>query len=110
MKYIDAEKLIAEIERQMKDYNASIEKYYNKQKSIKAERDSWKWAECKWFLNLINSLKQEQPSLPSNLDEAANNCTYCEHAYTRESFKEGAEWMAKQSIAGNSKTDCINQL
>lgn len=35
-----------------------------------------------------------KPSLPSNLDEAANNCTYCEHAYARESFKEGAEWMA----------------
>lgn len=56
-------KLIAEIERRMKDYNASIEKYYNKQKSIKAERDSWKWAECKWFLNLITSLQQEQPEM-----------------------------------------------
>lgn len=60
-KYIDAEKLIAEIERRMEDYNASIEKYYGKEKSIKAERDSWKWAECKWFLNLIASLQQEQP-------------------------------------------------
>jgi hypothetical protein len=36
------------------------------------------------------------PSLPSNLDEAAENCTYCEHAYARESFKEGAEWMTGQ--------------
>lgn len=63
MKYIDADKLIAEIERRMTDYNASIEKYYGKQKSIKAERDSWKWAECKWFLALIASLRQELPEV-----------------------------------------------
>ena len=43
-------------------------------------------------------IKNYKPSLPSNLDEAANNCTYCEHAYTRESFKEGAEWMAGQGV------------
>ena len=49
---------------------------------------------------LIDELRKEinrEPSLPAdNLDEAAVNCTYCEHAYARESFKEGAEWMAKQ--------------
>lgn len=49
---------------------------------------------------LIDELRKEinrEPSLPTdNLDEAAVNCTYCEHAYARESFKEGAEWMAKQ--------------
>ena len=37
-----------------------------------------------------------QPSLSSNLNEAANNCTYCEHAYARESFKEGAKWVVGQ--------------
>lgn len=41
-------------------------------------------------------IKNYKPSLPSNLDEAAENCTYCEHAYARESFKEGAGWMAEQ--------------
>lgn len=36
--------------------------------------------------------------LPQRLDEAAENCTYCEHAYARESFREGAEWMAGQGV------------
>jgi len=48
-------------------------------------------------IELVVDIFESQPSLPTdNLDEAAVNCTYCEHAYARESFKEGAEWMAKQ--------------
>ena len=67
------------------------------------------------------------PSIPSNLDEAAhkhaaNNggrwltddigikCFAFNPQEVKDAFKAGAEWMAKQSIAGNSKTDCINQL
>ncbi len=37
-----------------------------------------------------------ESSLSPNIDEAADNCTYSEHAYARESFKEGAEWRNAQ--------------
>ena len=106
MKYIDADKLIAEIDRRMENYNATIERYYGKQKSIKAERDSWKWAECKWFLALITSLQREQPD---GLDEAAEmyesglqNPDYQDSGYTDndmiDAFKAGAEWMEGQGV------------
>ena len=65
--------------------------------------------------NFIDSLQQEQPSLPSNLEEAAENyyeydCPYDGEARVvnrehdvwfpsqaiEDAFKAGAEWMAKQ--------------
>lgn len=49
----------AEIERRIREYDKSIEKYSNKQKSMKAERDAWKWAECKSLLSFIESLEKE---------------------------------------------------
>ena len=50
----------AEIERRIEAYNVSIEKYAGKKKSLKAERDSWKWAELKSLLSFLDTL-QEQP-------------------------------------------------
>ena len=49
----------------------------------------------------IDSLQQEQPELPDNLDKAAEDyCTKVNHRQTTiitDSFKAGAEWMAKQN-------------
>ena len=95
MKYIDAEKLIAEIERRLKRYDPD---YTNA------------GSELKELISFITSLQQERPSLPSNLDEAAENCTYCEHAYARESFKEGAEWAARQGETVEGYIAGINEV
>ncbi|MBR4757229.1 MAG: hypothetical protein IK084_00315 [Bacteroidaceae bacterium] len=81
MSKIDKDLLIAEIERRMEAYNESIEKYANKEKSMKAERDAWKWAELKSLLSFINSPQQEQGSVAEqfakivreNLSEIGNN-------------------------------------
>lgn len=69
--------------------------------------------------SIIDSLQQEQPSLPDNLDEAAEkyaNTHYGEFfeveydfgdpievivddkPFVRDAFKAGAEWMAEQGI------------
>lgn len=59
----------AEIERRIREYDKSIEKYSNKQKSMKAERDAWKWAECKSLLSFIESLEKEpEVDLEKELD------------------------------------------
>lgn len=67
---------------------------------------SFKNEEKEQMCSFINSLKQ-QPTLPSNVDEAAN--AYVGHPIeidedsscytTREAFKAGAEWMAKQGVS-----------
>lgn len=91
MKYIDAEKLTKAIEDKGLDCSFAL----------KMERLD--------TLALIDELQQEQPSLPSNLDKAAE-----EYAWKKEeplsdgerlsfcfnpridAFKAGAEWMAEQ--------------
>jgi len=92
MKYIDSEKLIAEIEGRKKAIHATI---------FNEEYDE--------LLSFITSLQQEQPSLPSNLDEAAIDAAQLdmqdrqimedsnEHRMLysrifRRGFKAGAEW------------------
>lgn len=87
-----------EIERRIKVYDESIEKYAEKQRSIKVERDSWKWAECKSFLSFLDTLQVDEPK---DVDEAAekfarfyDNGT-CD-GIAQDCFKAGAEWMAKQ--------------
>ena len=68
MKYIDAEKLIAEVERRKEKWLAEsrlIRK--GKDKAMYAAGKSSGYTE---FLSLIDSLQQEQPSLPSDIDEA----------------------------------------
>ena len=90
MKYIDAEKLIAEIEsirlipQISADYNDGREDMKN------------------MVLDLITSLHQEQPSLPSDLNDAAFDyaelCKYdgVDKLLCAEHFKDGARWMAVQ--------------
>ena len=103
MKYIDAEKLIAEIERLY--YNES-----EKDESILAA-DAYKNA-LDAVEKVITSLQQEQPSLPSNIDEAAEE--YSENILANnedlqdaieDAFKEGAKWMARQGVTLNLSID-----
>jgi hypothetical protein len=86
MKYIDSEKLLAEIERRKKQDTTMRER------SILIDIET-----------AIASLQQEQPSPPSNLDEAAD--TYSENILANgedmfdaiaDGFRAGAEWMAGQ--------------
>lgn len=58
-KYIDAEKLIAEIERLN-----SLVPYGSEDRHNDGLHDAYKAVK-----NIITSLQQEQPSLPDNLDE-----------------------------------------
>jgi len=53
----------AEVKRRMDAYNVSIEKYARKQKSLKSERDSWKWAECKSFLAFLDTIESEEKAV-----------------------------------------------
>ena len=66
MKYIDADKLIAEIERRKKAYDAIIE---SQPGSNRAERAAWKWAECKSILSFIDTLEWQKPVEWSEEDE-----------------------------------------
>lgn len=92
MKYIDADRLRAEIERRKKEHMydempITIGRYYE-------DRD---------LLAFIDSLQQEQPS-SSDLDEAAqkvedyydvgdeNGYLYCHRGDIKDAFKAGAEW------------------
>ena len=95
-KYIDSEKLIAEIERRVEEYNIQ----------------SLRGAELSDLLSFITSLQQEQPSLPSNIDEAAEK--YSENILANnedlqdaieDAFKEGAKWMARQGVTLNLSID-----
>jgi len=91
-KYINAEKLKAEIERRrLSNRYIDTEGYENE------------------LLEIIDSLQQEQSSLPDNLDEAAEEYedwveSYCQSDFPtcvsfRQAFKAGAEWMAKQGVS-----------
>jgi len=100
-KYIDVDKLITEIERQMNECIGRFGVIH-------------KLPEYRCLKNIhsyIDSLQQEQPSLPSNLDEAAREYakdnTWCDEfthdseyqeweEHTAEVFKAGAKWMAEQ--------------
>lgn len=70
-----------------------------------ASKEFWEELHKACEQDFIDMVSKEQPSLPSNLDEAAENCTYREHAYARESFKEGAEWMAGQGQTFEAHVD-----
>lgn len=52
----DKEKIRAEIERRIKEYDAIIE---SQPDSNRSERDAWKWAEDKSLLSFIDSLHEE---------------------------------------------------
>jgi hypothetical protein len=109
MKYIDAEKLKAELTKLQFTLNASYRKPQsdNIVRAISLEYDD--------ILSIVGSLQQEQPSLPSNLDEAAHNhaannggrwltddvgikCFAFNPQEVKDAFKAGAEWMAGQGV------------
>lgn len=77
-------------------------------KHLEEERHSYF---CKCLLSEIDSLNvEEQPSLPSDLDEAAEahrRKVYCGDLemcrFVREVFKAGAEWMAGQGVISEGK-------
>lgn len=117
MKYIDADKLIAEIKRYK---NKADERLKIKGRTFGEEQKDLALQNlCGNLLHFITSLQQEQPeggcsekpnNLPSNLDEAAQKIgNYYdvgeEHGYLcchrgdiKDAFKAGAEWMAGQGV------------
>lgn len=93
MKYIDTEKLIAEIKRLN-----SLVLYESKDRHDDGLHDAYKAVE-----NVIDSLRQEQSSLSSNLYEAADKyiesqtpADQGEEMIIYKAFKAGAEWAIKQ--------------
>ena len=108
MKYIDSEKLVAEIDRLGDVLNDPI-----------CQRDALgpDWVNggkkmLKEIRSCIESLQQEHPSLPSNIDEAAEK--YSENILANnedlqdaieDAFKEGAKWMARQGVTLNLSID-----
>lgn len=106
MKYINAEKLITEINNRLMSVN--LEKSGNF-----GNHRIWAYNDVK---DLITSLQQELPSTPSNLDEAAEKYAFTNWedndyhevpfdpiGYTEKVFKAGAEWMAGQGITEVSR-------
>ena len=106
MTHIDADKLIAEIERRLHFDNNWIEGDKRRQKrtsgvsSAYYKRIGSKHA-CESLLDFVISHQQEQPSLPSGLDDAAEK--YSENILANnedlqdaieDAFKAGAEWVA----------------
>ena len=68
-----------------------------------ASKEFWEELHKACEQDFIDMVSKEQPSLPSNLDEAAEahrRKVYCGDAemcqFVREVFKSGAEWMATQ--------------
>lgn len=100
MKYIDAENLIAEINNRLMSVN--LEKLGNF-----GSHRIWAYNDVK---DLIISLQKEQPSTPSNLDEAAETFNRKDAArmwdyegktngeIVEAAFKAGAEWMEGQGV------------
>lgn len=100
MKYIDSDEL-----------KAKVKEWRNK-------LIEFQWEAVNVVLRIIDSLQQEQPSLPSNLDEAAeeqaNSFGYMKEDYEYkeliETFKAGAEWMAGQGYTVDGIVFCDKEL
>ena len=99
MKYIDAEKLIAEIRKLCSE------------SCISESDDYYEYAKSE-IIDIITSLQQEPPSLPSDIDKAAEE--YSENILANnedlqdaieDAFKEGAKWMARQGVTLNLSID-----
>lgn len=108
--YIDAENLRATIEKIINSIESCpfIEAEFGAE-----EKREGKILAYNKILALIDSLQQEQPSPPDNLDEAAKKYGHEEpilpegyndgdiplyERWTADAFKAGAEWMAKQGF------------
>lgn len=100
-KYIDAEKLLDIIIKMQKEY--ATQEVTEEHKGLRAVLGG----QClvlTEIIEIIDSLQQEQPSLPANLYEAAFNyaelCKYdgVDKLLCVEHFKAGAEWMMRQGV------------
>jgi len=117
-KFIDADLLRKEIEKRLKnirDYMTGTGMRYKGPKYFKAQG---KESAYDALLSIIDSLQQEQPFLPSNLDDAAEEYAYNNWedndyhtgaseglpfdaiGHIEKCFKAGAEWMARQMKQG----------
>lgn len=87
-----------EIKRRIKEYDAIIESQTDAQR---AERDAWKWAECKSLLSFLDTIQVDEPE---GLDEAAEkyeNERLSDYGYRGEiagAFEAGAEWQKAQMM------------
>lgn len=108
MKYIDADSLLAELDTKRKDCLIAHNEFRTDDPELASFYEG-KAKACAELSYYINSLKQEQPSLPSNLDEAAEkyaiqgheNHTNVNYINTyiegkRIGFIAGAEWQKEQ--------------
>ena len=88
-RYIDADKLKELLDEKYKEFTEKAKKDCPLQYQYMA--DGLDIAE-----QFVDSLQQEQPSLPDNLDEAAHNWAMKDsvvYISRKKSFKAGAEWM-----------------
>ena len=95
MKYIDADKLIKLVNNYRDGAKAALNPIDGDADYYKGKIDA-----CENIQELIAPLQQEQPSLPSDLDEAAEEYSRKKavkyYGNTFYAFKAGAEWMAGQ--------------
>lgn len=98
--YIHADRLLAEIESRMGDCKLPNGKFPTPTSVVR-------YGELSCLRNFVASLKQGQPPLPHNVDEAAKEHTryyipfdQCDSRDIRNAFKAGAEWMARQKQTG----------
>lgn len=113
MKYIDADNLLAELDTKRKDCLIA-HNYFRSNDPELASFYEGKAKMCTELSYYINSLKQEQPSLPSNIDEAAD--THIRRVASRhpgwdwetqdiaDAFIAGVKWIEEQGV----DAQCIN--
>lgn len=96
--YIHADRLLAEIESRMGDCKLPNGNFPTPTSVVRYE-------ELSCLRNFVASLKQGQPPLPHNVDEAAKEHTryyipfdQCDSRDIIRTFKAGAEWMARQGL------------
>lgn len=107
MKYIDADLLRGKISEQME----SLPREVGRGTGTITSKGYGMMEAFQIIRSIIDSLQEEQPSLPSNLDEAAekyairgfssNADPYEEtiaYQADKDAFKAGAEWMAGQGV------------
>lgn len=116
-KYIDADRLKAEIKRLKKHSEESKKEWIGEGYNQNAFAEDCRISSFDKLLSFIDSLQQEQSSLPSNLDEAAHDYAWekqdmvydaegeilMDYGPRYDAFKAGAEWMAGQGVTCEGK-------
>ena len=86
------EKILNEIEQKIKD----LTPYLSACSSRVSHEAGCKISALEYVRDMIKDIQDEHAS--ENLEEAAANCYYHNHAFARESFIEGVEWQKKQMM------------